>query len=54
MTDHAKYPNRPKTHDFLAALRGDPKKLARAHELLAMERELKQARAAFDLEEVKE
>ncbi|KAI8826886.1 transcription initiation factor IID, 18kD subunit-domain-containing protein [Fimicolochytrium jonesii] len=38
---------KPKTSDFLHALRRDPKKLARAHELLAMEVELNNARKVF-------
>ncbi|KAJ3277097.1 hypothetical protein HDV01_000149 [Terramyces sp. JEL0728] len=36
-----------KTSDFLAALENDPKKLARAHELLNLDKELKLARATF-------
>ncbi len=36
-----------KTTDFLTALEGDLKKVARAHELLALDKELKQARATF-------
>jgi transcription initiation factor TFIID subunit 13 len=36
-----------KTTDFLLALENDPKKSARAHELLALDKELKQARATF-------
>jgi transcription initiation factor TFIID subunit 13 len=36
-----------KTSDFLTALEKDGKKLARAHELLALDKELKQARATF-------
>ena len=36
-----------KTNDFLAQLEGDDKKLARAHELLHLDKELKQARATF-------
>ena len=41
-----------KTSDFLHALAKDPKKLARAHELLTLDKELKSARAAFDMQEV--
>ncbi|KAI8927273.1 transcription initiation factor IID, 18kD subunit-domain-containing protein [Entophlyctis helioformis] len=41
-----------KTSDFLGALAKDPKKLARAHELLKLEKELKNARAAFDVQEI--
>lgn len=36
-----------KTNDFLQQLEGDEKKLARAHELLYLDKELKQARATF-------
>jgi transcription initiation factor TFIID subunit 13 len=36
-----------KTTDFLLALEKDAKKSARAHELLALDKELKQARATF-------
>jgi transcription initiation factor TFIID subunit 13 len=36
-----------KTSDFLQALENDEKKLARAHELLSLDKELKQARATF-------
>jgi transcription initiation factor TFIID subunit 13 len=39
--------NKLKTTDFLLALEGDAKKSARAHELLALDKELKQARATF-------
>ncbi|KAJ3011718.1 Transcription initiation factor TFIID subunit 13 [Thoreauomyces humboldtii] len=39
---------KPKTTDFLHALRNDPKKLARAHELLALDQDIKNARKAFD------
>ncbi|KAL2919932.1 Transcription initiation factor TFIID subunit 13 [Polyrhizophydium stewartii] len=41
-----------KTSDFLGALAKDPKKLARAHELLKLDKELRQARAAFDVQEI--
>ncbi|KAH6563017.1 hypothetical protein BASA50_011384 [Batrachochytrium salamandrivorans] len=41
-----------KTSDFLGALAKDPKKLARAHELLKLDKELKSARAAFDVQEL--
>ncbi|EGF80374.1 hypothetical protein BATDEDRAFT_7439, partial [Batrachochytrium dendrobatidis JAM81] len=37
-----------KTSDYLGALAKDSKKLARAHELLKLDKELKTARAAFD------
>ena len=37
-----------KVDDFLFALRRDPGKLGRVQELLRMERELKEARKAFD------
>ncbi|KAJ3303294.1 Transcription initiation factor TFIID subunit 13 [Kappamyces sp. JEL0829] len=37
-----------KTSDFLSALEGQPKKLARAHELLTLDKELKMARATFN------
>ncbi|KAI9015114.1 transcription initiation factor-like protein TFIID subunit 13 [Gaertneriomyces semiglobifer] len=44
---------KPKTADFLHVLRHDPKKLARAHELLALDRDLKKAREVFnDIPEV--
>ena len=36
-----------KTSDFLQALEGDGKKLARAHELLNLDKVLKQARSTF-------
>jgi transcription initiation factor TFIID subunit 13 len=36
-----------KTSDFLLALEGDGKKLARAHELLTLDKVLKQARSTF-------
>ncbi|KND00397.1 uncharacterized protein SPPG_04720 [Spizellomyces punctatus DAOM BR117] len=39
---------KPKTADFLHVLRRDPKKRARAHELLALDKELKRARTIFD------
>eukprot|EP00842_Homolaphlyctis_polyrhiza_P000760 jgi/Hompol1/1685/HPOL_001417-RA len=41
-----------KTSDFLAVLADDPKKLGRAHELLRLDKELKVARAAFDVHEM--
>ncbi len=37
-----------KTADYLAALEGQPKKLARAHELLSLDKELKLARSTFN------
>ena len=43
---------RLKTSDFLSALHDDPKKLGRAHELLHLDKELKMARAAFDVQEL--
>jgi transcription initiation factor TFIID subunit 13 len=43
---------RVKTSDFLAALNQDPKKLGRAHELLHLDKELRTARAAFDVQEM--
>ena len=42
---------RVKTEDLLFVLRDDPKKLARAEELLFMNEELKKARRAFELED---
>ncbi|KAI8907825.1 transcription initiation factor IID, 18kDa subunit [Gorgonomyces haynaldii] len=47
-----KHSTRVKTNDFLNALKDDPKKLARAHELLTLDKELKLARAAFDVQEM--
>ncbi|KAI8811685.1 transcription initiation factor IID, 18kD subunit-domain-containing protein [Cladochytrium replicatum] len=44
--------SRVKASDFLYALRNDPKRLARAHELLSMDRELKAARKMFDVDEM--
>ncbi len=41
-----------KTSDFLHVLRKDPKKYARAKELLSLDKELKQARATFDIDEL--
>ncbi|KAI8585832.1 Transcription initiation factor TFIID subunit 13 [Geranomyces variabilis] len=42
---------KPKTADFLHVLRKDPKKLARAHELLGLDQEIRNARKAFDAPE---
>ena len=39
--------NKLKTADFLAALETQPKKMARAHELLNLDKVLKQARSTF-------
>ncbi|KAJ3087759.1 hypothetical protein HK102_010338, partial [Quaeritorhiza haematococci] len=41
-----------KTTDFLNVLRKDPKKYGRARELIALDKELRRARATFDLGEV--
>ena len=41
-----------RTKNVLFALRNDPKKLARAQELLKMEAELKAARQTFDITDV--
>jgi hypothetical protein len=41
-----------KTLHFMHVLRKDPKKYARAKELLALDKELKQARATFDLGDI--
>ena len=41
-----------KTSDFLHVLRKDPNKYARAKELLALDKELKQARATFDIDDL--
>ncbi|KAJ3210003.1 hypothetical protein HDU67_005746 [Dinochytrium kinnereticum] len=43
---------KPKVSDFLYALRRDPKKLVRVHELLAAEKELTQAKAIMSLDEL--
>jgi transcription initiation factor TFIID subunit 13 len=41
-----------KTSDFLTALANDSKKVSRAHELLYLDKELKSARAQFDVKEL--
>ena len=48
----SRFSKRPKTSDFLAALSATPKQLHRARELLAMDKELKSARAVFDVNEM--
>jgi transcription initiation factor TFIID subunit 13 len=44
--------NSVKTVHFMHVLRKDAKKYARAKELLALDKELKQARATFDLGDI--
>ncbi|KAI9101103.1 transcription initiation factor IID, 18kDa subunit [Phlyctochytrium arcticum] len=39
---------KPKTNDFLHALRKDPKKRARGQELLALDKDFKRARTIFN------
>ncbi|KAI8921416.1 hypothetical protein PhCBS80983_g02381 [Powellomyces hirtus] len=43
---------KPKTADFLHVLRKDPKKLARAHELLALDQEIRNAKKIFSAPEL--
>lgn len=47
---HASYSRRQKikVDDFTFALRNDPMKLGRVHDLLAMEKDLKKARKVFN------
>jgi transcription initiation factor TFIID subunit 13 len=45
----AKYRGHVKTEDFLFVLGKEPKRLARARELLALDKELKRARQAFNV-----
>lgn len=52
LCERAHASGRMKTSDFLLALHDDPKKLGRAHELLHLDKELKSARAAFDVQEM--
>ena len=42
----------PKTAHFLQALSGDPKQHFRARELLSLDKELKNARSVFDIQEM--
>jgi len=48
-TKLGQYRGRVRTEDFLFALRKEPRKLARAKELLALDKELKRARQAFNI-----
>ncbi|KAJ3195720.1 Transcription initiation factor TFIID subunit 13 [Irineochytrium annulatum] len=47
---HTTNGRKARVNDFVYALRHDPKKLVRVHELLAVDKELSQARSAMDLE----